>query len=209
MQPKDAERPLAAAPLLVAGPKHPSRRQAPSGPAAVGVQGPDHDADSHSDEDDPPTGANDVATVAEDSDPTSIDVLANDSDSDGGPLTIEAATQPAHGTVQVTGGGSGLTYEPDPDYCNDPGGEADEFEYTIAPGGSTATVAVMVTCEDEPIVYTAKYWELRAKYERFEIGPGVYPYHPECMEAWEREEPIICAAVIVFLYPDGTLSPLS
>ena len=46
-------------------------------------------------------------------------MLANDSDADGDPLVIGSVTQPDGGTVVVTGGGSGLTYEPDPDYCND------------------------------------------------------------------------------------------
>jgi hypothetical protein len=59
--------------------------------------------------------------------------------------------------------------------------------------------------EGDCSIYSDLFWELQAKYERFEIGTGVYPYQPECMEAWEREEPIGCAAAIVFLYPDGTL----
>ena len=59
--------------------------------------------------------------------------------------------------------------------------------------------------EGDCSIYSDNYWKLRAKYERFEIGAGVYPYHPECMEAWENGERILCPAVIVFLYPDGTL----
>jgi hypothetical protein len=178
-------------------------------PLPVKVDKPSDGDDSYPDVDDPPAAANDTATVAEDSGPSAVDVLANDPDPDGGPKSIESVTQPGHGTVQITGGGTGLSYEPDPDYCNDPGGEADEFEYTLAPGGSTAAVAVTVSCEDDPVyypvVYSDTYWELLAKYKRFEIGTGEYPYHPACMEAWEREEPVVCAAVIVVLYPDGTL----
>ena len=49
-----------------------------------------------------------------------IDVLANDTDTDGGPKTIASVTQPANGTVVITGGGAGLTYQPDADYCNTP-----------------------------------------------------------------------------------------
>ena len=49
----------------------------------------------------PPTAVNDTKTVAEDSGATAIDVLANDTDPDGGPKTIASATQPAHGTVAV------------------------------------------------------------------------------------------------------------
>ena len=62
-------------------------------------------------------------------------------------------TEPANGTVVITGGGTGLTYQPDLNYCNDPPGTApDTFTYTLAPGGSTATVAVTVTCvDDDPV----------------------------------------------------------
>ena len=51
--------------------------------------------------------------MAEDSGATAIDVLANDTDADGGPKTIASVTQPANGTVVITGGGTGLTYQPD------------------------------------------------------------------------------------------------
>ena len=37
---------------------------------------------------------------------------ANDTDLDGGPKTITSVTQPANGTVAITGGGTGLTYPP-------------------------------------------------------------------------------------------------
>jgi hypothetical protein len=99
--------------------------------------------------DDPPTAVDDTATVAEDSGATAIDVLSNDTDVDGGPMAVDTVTQPANGTVVVTGGGTGLTYEPDPNYCNDPPGTTpDTFTYTLN-GGSTATVSVTVTCVDD------------------------------------------------------------
>ena len=45
-----------------------------------------------------------------------------------------------------------LTYQPDPNYCNDPPGPPDTFTYTLN-GGSTATVSVTVTCApDDPVV---------------------------------------------------------
>ena len=99
------------------------------------------------------TAADDTATVTEDDAATAIDVLANDSDPEGDPFTIDTVTQPANGTVAITGGGSGLTYLPDPNYCNDPPGTTlDTFDYTLTPGGSTATVAVTVTCvADDPV----------------------------------------------------------
>ena len=66
----------------------------------------------------PPVAVNDTKTVAEDSGANTIDVLANDTDVDGGAKTITAVTQPANGTVVITGGGTGLTYQPSANYCN-------------------------------------------------------------------------------------------
>src|SRR5215203_3106509 len=66
--------------------------------------------------DDAPIAFVDTATVGEDSAATVIDVLANDIDIDGGPKTIAAITQPGHGTVAITGGGTGLTFTPDANF---------------------------------------------------------------------------------------------
>ncbi|MER2626148.1 MAG: Ig-like domain-containing protein, partial [Accumulibacter sp.] len=104
--------------------------------------------------DDPPVAVNDAATVNEDSGATAINVLANDTDVDGGPISIVSVTQPGNGTVGITGGGTGLTYQPNPNYCNSlPGGNPnDTFTYTLTPGGSTTTVSVTVTCfNDAPV----------------------------------------------------------
>ena len=79
-----------------------------------------------------------------------VAVLANDTDIDGGPTTIASVTQPANGTVLITGGGTGLTYEPDANYCNG-GSPTDDFTYTLN-GGDSATVAMSVTCIDDPPV---------------------------------------------------------
>jgi VCBS repeat-containing protein len=101
----------------------------------------------------PPVAVNDSATVAEDSGPTPVDVLGNDTDADGGPKSVASVTQPANGTVVITGGGTGLTYAPNANYCNAPPGTTpDTFTYTLAPGGSTATVSMTVTCNDDPPV---------------------------------------------------------
>ena len=48
--------------------------------------------------------------------------------------------------ILVTGGGTGLTYAPDANYCG-----ADSFSYTLN-GGSSATVSVSVSCVDDPPV---------------------------------------------------------
>ena len=57
----------------------------------------------------------------------------------------------------LTGGSpgahTGLTYQPDANYCNS--GTPDTFTYTLT-GGSTATVSVTVTCApDNPVVDTS------------------------------------------------------
>ena len=94
-------------------------------------------------EDVPPTAADDEATVAEDAVATTIDVLANDANSDGGPITIDSVTQPDRGTVVIAGDAASVTYKPAANACNDPPGTTtDDFTYTLAPGGSTATVVV-------------------------------------------------------------------
>ena len=106
--------------------------------------------------DDPPDAVNDSATVLEDAPATSVPVLTNDTDIDGGPKTISSATDPANGTVVLTGGSpgahTGLTYQPDPNYCNDPPGTTpDTFQYTVN-GGDTAFVSMTVTCvNDAPV----------------------------------------------------------
>src|SRR6185503_8511194 len=84
--------------------------------------------------DDSPVAVNDTATKNEDSGATAIDVLANDTDIDGGPKTIASITQPSNGTVVGTGGSSGawtgLTYQPNANYCNDGPPPDDTFTYT-------------------------------------------------------------------------------
>jgi len=98
--------------------------------------------------DDDPVAVDDTATVVMNSGPTAVNVLANDTDVDGGPISIGSVTQPGDGTVVITGGGSGLTYEPDAAYCND-GSPFDTFTYTLN-GGSSATVKMTVTCDVSP-----------------------------------------------------------
>ncbi len=104
----------------------------------------------------PPVAVVDSATVAEDSGATAIDVLANDTDVDGGTKLVSSVTQPANGTVAITGGGTGLTYQPNPNYCNTPPGTTlDSFTYTLTPGSSSTTVTMTVTCSDDNPVAVA------------------------------------------------------
>ena len=88
--------------------------------------------------------------VAVSSGPNPIDVLANDRDPNSDPITIVSVTQGSQGgTVLITGGGTGLTYEPPTGVpvCSPP----DTFTYTIedipgagAPLQDAATVEVFV-----------------------------------------------------------------
>jgi large repetitive protein len=118
--------------------------------------------------DDGGTAVDDVASLDEDAAATPITVLDNDTDVDGGPLAIASVTQPDDGTVVITGGGTGLTYTPNGNFCNTAPEDAlaaivrmaaiviggpvapfDTFTYTLAPGDATATVSVAVTCSDD------------------------------------------------------------
>jgi hypothetical protein len=105
--------------------------------------------------DDPPTAVADTATVVEDSGAGAVNVLANDTDVDAGPKSVSSVTQPANGTVVITGGGTGLTYAPNLNYCNSPVGTPDTFTYTLTPGGASTTVTMTVTCVNDPPVADA------------------------------------------------------
>lgn len=104
------------------------------------------------DVDDPPTAVDDTLTVLEDGGPQPLDVLANDADSDGdgGPRHIASVTQPEHGEVALYARATAVTYDPDPDHCDETA--TDDFAYTIVYGGSTGTVGVTVKCvQDAPV----------------------------------------------------------
>ena len=99
---------------------------------------------------DDPVADNDSATLDEDDPATAIPVLVGDDDVDGDALDITGKTNGATGTVVITGGGSGLTYEPDPDANG-----ADSFTYTISDGhGGSDTATVSITIDpvnDDPV----------------------------------------------------------
>ncbi len=93
---------------------------------------------------DPPVAANDVVTIDEDT-PVRIPVLANDTDIDGDPLTVTAASAP-NGSVVINPDGT-ITYTPRQDYFG-----TDTITYTISDGRggtSTATVTVNVRNTNE------------------------------------------------------------
>ncbi len=100
-----------------------------------------------------PDAVDDAAVVAEDSGSNSIDVLANDSDSNGDALTILSVTAASNGTAGISGGM--VTYAPDPNFFG-----SDSFTYTISDGteSDTATINVTVTnVNDAPVAAGESY----------------------------------------------------
>ena len=95
-----------------------------------------------------PVAGDNTAITNEDT-PVSINVLANDTDADGDPLSVLAVTQGAHGVVSINPDGT-LRYAPDANYHG-----ADTFTYTVSDGFGgidTATVGVTVTSvNDAPV----------------------------------------------------------
>ncbi len=96
--------------------------------------------------DDPPNAVNDTTfVVPENAAATALNVLANDTYLPDAPetLTIVSVTQGSHGSVAITGGGTGLTYKPTTLYYG-----TDQFTYTVRDSGGalqdTATVALTV-----------------------------------------------------------------
>lgn len=97
---------------------------------------------------DTPTAGDDSATVAEDDPATVIDVLANDADVDGDPLTITSVTGATLGTA--TTDGTTITYTPNPDANG-----TDTLTTTIDDGNGTpdtATLTITITpVNDAPV----------------------------------------------------------
>ncbi len=87
----------------------------------------------------PPMAQNDSKSVLQGSTNNQINVLANDSDIDGDPLTILSVTQPSNGTSSTNG--TYCSYSPYPMFYG-----TDFFSYTINDGrGGTATATVLLT----------------------------------------------------------------
>ncbi|WP_188476525.1 Ig-like domain-containing protein, partial [Primorskyibacter flagellatus] len=87
---------------------------------------------------DAPVAADDAASTPEDTAVT-INVLGNDMDVDGDPLTITNVSTPANGTATIVGGQ--IVYTPNPDFNG-----TDTITYTISDGnGGTDTATVTVT----------------------------------------------------------------
>ncbi|MEO6296734.1 MAG: Ig-like domain-containing protein, partial [Dokdonella sp.] len=85
----------------------------------------------------PPVAVNDVATATFGA-PVTINVLGNDSDPDGDPLTITSITAPGNGTAVISGNNV--------IYTSSTAAGIASFTYTISDGrGGTATATVAVT----------------------------------------------------------------
>ena len=93
---------------------------------------------------DDPIAVDDAATTMEDT-AVIVQVLANDTDIDGGPLTVTQVTQAAHGRTRIRPDGS-LEYAPEPNYIG-----ADSFTYIVSDGnGGTATATVRLDVTPDP-----------------------------------------------------------
>ncbi len=91
-----------------------------------------------------PNAVNDTATTDED-DAVTIDVLLNDTDSDGDTLDITSVGTPADGGAQIVLGDAGeeIQYTPDSDFNG-----ADSFTYAISDGnGGTDSATVNLTVD--------------------------------------------------------------
>ena len=91
----------------------------------------------------------DTIAVVDDA-PIIIDVLANDVDPDGDPITFVSLTQPAMGTASLTdidgdGTDDAIAFTPSPGFFGA------SFEYTITDGSTTATTTVDIT-NNRPLV---------------------------------------------------------
>lgn len=103
-----------------------------SATVAVTVQGPPNR---------PPVAQNDSYSVDSNSGANLLNVLANDSDPDGDPLSISTAGTPAHGTTTISG--NRIAYTPAAGYAG-----PDSFSYSISDGrGGTATATVTITVQ--------------------------------------------------------------
>ncbi len=94
----------------------------------------------------PPAAANDTATTPY-LGPNTVDVLANDTDVNGDPLTVTAVTGEAHGTAVITGAGvnTKVLYTPAAGWSG-----PDTMTYTVSDGTTTSTAQLTVTTADAP-----------------------------------------------------------
>ena len=113
----------------------------------------------------PPVAQNDVFTVDQNSSANSLNVLANDSDPDGDPLTITAVNAAAHGTASIVN--NRISYTPAAGYAG-----SDSFTYTIADGrggSASATVAITVQGPNHPPVARDDTFQVRQHFTDLDV----------------------------------------
>ncbi|MBD1938670.1 cadherin-like domain-containing protein [Microcoleus sp. FACHB-68] len=92
-----------------------------------------------------PAANNDSLTLNENAPATTINVLANDTDADGDPLTIASFTQPSNGILLSNGDGT-FSYTPNSNFAG-----SDSFTYNISDGkGGIDTGIVTLTINPIP-----------------------------------------------------------
>jgi hypothetical protein len=89
---------------------------------------------------DAPIALADAVVIAENSGTVLIDVLANDQDVEGGPLTLTAVSVPTSGTAAIQAGS--IAYTPAMNFAG-----VATFTYTVSDGSATATGTVTVTVD--------------------------------------------------------------
>ena len=120
-----------------------------------------------------PVANDDTETIFSNDVSVSIDVLDNDVDADGNPLTITQATQiddaNPNGTVTINGASDALDYVP-PASSLFADNTTDTFTYTISDGTDTATATVTITVLSDDLVATRSHADLSKAGETEEDG---------------------------------------
>ena len=121
---------------------------------------------------DPPIAVDDTAITGQ-GETVLIDVLANDSDPDGDPISLVSATQPANGTVQLNDDGT-ISYTPGADFLG-----TDSFDYvvgSVAPGSFAAELqaaqAAQAEAEAALAVFDAEANGIRNEISEANISAG-------------------------------------
>ena len=96
----------------------------------------------------PPVAVNDTVTAVKNQQ-LAYDVLANDSDPEGGDLTLVSAQGASNGTATVSG--DSILYTPNTDYTG-----TDEVTYTVSDGNSTSTAIVVITVIEKAAI--TQFW---------------------------------------------------
>ncbi|WP_068116411.1 Ig-like domain-containing protein [Tropicimonas marinistellae] len=90
---------------------------------------------------DPPTAVDDTASTQQ-GQPVVIDVLVNDNDPDGDPLSVASVAQGGNGSVSENADGT-VTYTPNAEFFG-----TDSFTYVVASNGGSDTGEVIVTVSE-------------------------------------------------------------